>query len=218
MEQLVKIIKNDVFTDSLVIAEGTGNEHESVATLIKKYETDFQEFGVVEFTDLKSGKRGRPTRVYQLNEPQATLLMTYLDNTKIVRDFKKRLVKQFYQMRTLLQQLHSPIWQDARSLTKEIRKKEGAAIQALVDYAFANGSKNAIRYFSSLSLLADKAAGIKPQQRDCAEVKALTQLYLIEDIIEHCIQQGIQQEQYYKDIYKACKARVEQFTAVAYLT
>ncbi|MCX4268535.1 MAG: Rha family transcriptional regulator [Lachnospiraceae bacterium] len=76
MNELVKIVGQDIFTDSMVIAQGTGNEHESVVALIKKYEIKSMKLGNFEFTDLKSGKRGRPTRIYLLNEPQATLLIT----------------------------------------------------------------------------------------------------------------------------------------------
>ena len=36
MNELVKIVGQDIFTDSMVIAQGTGNEHESVVALIKK--------------------------------------------------------------------------------------------------------------------------------------------------------------------------------------
>lgn len=35
MNQLVKIVKNNIFTDSLVIAQGTGNQHHAVRELIK---------------------------------------------------------------------------------------------------------------------------------------------------------------------------------------
>lgn len=38
-------------------------------------------------------------RDYILNEQQATLLITYLRNTKPVRAFKKELVKAFFEMR-----------------------------------------------------------------------------------------------------------------------
>lgn len=51
---------------------------------------------MVELTDLKSGKRGRPTKVYRMNEMQATLLIPYMDNTEVVREFKIRLVEQFF--------------------------------------------------------------------------------------------------------------------------
>ena len=69
MNTLVKFIGNDVFTDSMVIAEGTGNQHESVVSLIKTHRKSLGRFGNLEFTDFKSGKRGRPTRIFQLNEP-----------------------------------------------------------------------------------------------------------------------------------------------------
>lgn len=64
MKELVIINGTDIFTDSKVIADGTGNQHESVVALLKRYESDFLEFGFLDFTDLKSGKRGRPTRIY----------------------------------------------------------------------------------------------------------------------------------------------------------
>ena len=93
MNTLVKFIGNDVFTDSMVIAEGTGNQHESVVSLIKTHQKSLKKFGNIRFTDLKSGnpKGGRPTRIYQLNEPQATLLVTFLDNNDIVVEFKVEL-------------------------------------------------------------------------------------------------------------------------------
>ena len=43
MNTLVKFIGNDVFTDSMVIAEGTGNQHESVVSLIKNAPEEFKE-------------------------------------------------------------------------------------------------------------------------------------------------------------------------------
>lgn len=110
----------------------------------------------------------------------------------------------------------SPIWQDTRQFTKEIRKKETAAIQLLVEYAQEHGSKHANSYYTSLSILADKTAGIEPNERNNADTQHLTQLYLIEGIIDQCIQDGIRRKLYYKDIYKACKQRLEQFETTVY--
>ena len=45
MNTLVKFIGNDVFTDSMVIAEGTGNQHESVVSLIKTHQKSLKKFG-----------------------------------------------------------------------------------------------------------------------------------------------------------------------------
>jgi phage regulator Rha-like protein len=97
--------KSSVFTNSMIISEKSENQHESVVRMITANMSDFEEYGQVEFTDFKSGKRGRPTRVYNLNQPQATLLMTFLDNSESVKKFKKDLVRAFFQMESFIKNL-----------------------------------------------------------------------------------------------------------------
>lgn len=85
-----------------IIAQNTDNEARSVRLLIENHLNDFEEFGVLSFEMTKPSNTdlgGRPSKIYYLNEPQATLLLTYLQNTPIVREFKKALVKEFYQLR-----------------------------------------------------------------------------------------------------------------------
>ncbi len=217
MKELILLKNNDVFTTSLVIAEGTGNEHESVVSLIKKYVKDFECFGRIEFTDLKSGKRGRPTKVCYLNEQQATLLMTFLSNSEIVVKFKVELVKQFYQMRQILLEKQTALWQNTRLESKMNRLKETDEIKALVAYAKENGSKNADKYYITFSKLANHAVGLDSNQRNHATTNQLNNLILIENIINHVIKEGLEQQAHYKGIYKACKERIEQFKYIAYL-
>jgi len=52
---------------------------------------------------LPAGKGTTKSKEYFLNEQQATLLMTYLRNSEVVRSFKKELVKQCCAMREILQ-------------------------------------------------------------------------------------------------------------------
>ncbi len=68
--------------------------------------------------------------------------------------FTAAYVAQFHQMETLLLERKSQIWQDTRSLSKEIRRKETDQIKQLVEYAAAQGSRNASRYYTSISRLA----------------------------------------------------------------
>lgn len=87
-------------TTSLIIARETGNQHQSVRELIEGNKDDFEEFGVLRFeTGKPSSQGGRPQKWAVLNEPQSTLLMTYLRNSDVVRDFKKRLVHAFTELR-----------------------------------------------------------------------------------------------------------------------
>lgn len=88
-------------TTSMRIANGTQNEHASVLRLIRDNAADFEEFGRVGFEIQPFDTAGGPQRreVAILNEEHATLLLTYLRNNDVVRDFKKRLVHEFYAMR-----------------------------------------------------------------------------------------------------------------------
>lgn len=115
------ILKGKVpFTNSLVIAEGTHNQHESIIRLTQKHEARFNRWGALRFIDLKSGNPlgGRPTTVALLNEQQATFLITLLRNTDIVLDFKAELVDQFYKMREILRNQQNAEWLETRKDVK----------------------------------------------------------------------------------------------------
>ncbi|EAA3361945.1 phage regulatory protein/antirepressor Ant [Salmonella enterica] len=90
-------------TTSLAIAEGVGNPHSSVIKLIRQNTSDLEEFGLLDFKSESTG--GRPTEYAMLNEQQSTLLLTYMRNNDVVREFKKRLVKAFFE---LAQQRQAP--------------------------------------------------------------------------------------------------------------
>lgn len=83
------------FTTGDVIAEYAGIERKSVNELIRRYKNDLEEFGILPFERGVIIGRGQPRKVWHLNKNQSNLLVTYLDNTKPVRQFKKALVRQF---------------------------------------------------------------------------------------------------------------------------
>ena len=134
MNHLVFLTPNtqEPFTTSDVIAEFAGIQHHTVTRLIQQHEADFKEFGLLRFqidAVKRDGVRGtKYTKHYQLNEEQATLLMTYLKNTAQVRAFKKELVRQFYVMRTELYKV-----QMAKASRRPVRVSMTDAIQALPD-------------------------------------------------------------------------------------
>lgn len=97
----IVIIKDgDAVTSTTAIAAGTENEHASVIALVRKYQADLGEFGRVRFeVDPFETAGGMQTReIALLTEPQSTLLLTYMRNTDIVRAFKKKLVREFWEM------------------------------------------------------------------------------------------------------------------------
>ncbi|MBP6952987.1 MULTISPECIES: Rha family transcriptional regulator [Pseudomonas] len=97
----IVIIKDgDAVTSTTAIAAGTENEHASVIALVRKYQGDLGEFGRVRFeVEPFETAGGMQTReIALLTEPQSTLLLTYMRNTDIVRAFKKKLVREFWDL------------------------------------------------------------------------------------------------------------------------
>lgn len=215
MYELVELKRNDVFTNSKVIAEGTENQHESVVAIIRKYEKDICEFGKLEYSDLKSGKRGQPEKIYYLNEEQATFVITLLRNSKTVVKFKKELVRQFYAMRKFLLDKQSKQWNDTRLANKENRLKETDVIKMLVDYAKEQGSTHSDKLYLTYTKLAKSIIG---GNRDTVSVTDLNNLTLVESIILQTIRIDMSMNMPYKDIYKDCKDRLDRFADIAYLT
>jgi phage regulator Rha-like protein len=130
MDKLVFLEPDDIqeepFTTSKVIAENGKVQHETIVRLISKYENDIKEFGILRFEIGEIKGRGQPEKLYQLNEQQSTLLITYMQNTLPVRRFKKALVKQFYIMQKELNNRRV-----TRQIGKEAREALTNAIQGL---------------------------------------------------------------------------------------
>lgn len=211
---LVKLKGNDAFTDSLVIANGTGNKHKNVKELIQKYKSEMDDFGTLSVLNGES-TGGRPEEFYLLNEQQASFLITLLRNTKQVVSFKKELVRQFYEMRRFILQRQTDDWKETRKTGKLTRKTETDTLKRLVEHASAQGSSNPNRLYTVYSTLANKVAGIT--DREAATVSQLNTLSLAENIILHCIEAGIAEGKHYKEIYADSKARLEMFKNIAFL-
>ena len=109
--------KKEPYTTSAIIAECAGVKHDTVQSLIRNHQEDFESYGIIGFEIRKLDGRGRPMKIYRLNEQQATLLITYLKNTEPVRKFKMNLVKAFFEMRDELSKFRMQ-----RALEKPKRK------------------------------------------------------------------------------------------------
>lgn len=213
MYELVELRKDEVFTNSKVIAEGTGNQHHAVRELIKKYRSEIEEFGTLSILNEES-TGGRPMEVFYLNEEQATFVITLLRNSKVVVKFKKELVRQFYSMRKFLLEKRSKVWIEMRESNKQNRLKETDVIQQLVEYAKEQGSKHPDKLYMVYTKLAKTIIG---GDRDNIGIADLSTLTLIESVILQTIRIDMSMGMHYKDIFKDCKDRLEKLTEIAYL-
>lgn len=214
MNALVSLKGNEAFTDSMIIAEGTGNDHHAVQQLISTYEDDFRDFGKLAF-EMRPMLSGQKSKIYLLSEEQATFLISLMKNNKTVVAFKKELVRQFYDMRRFILERQSEEWQITRKYGIITRKSETDTLKVLVEYAMEQGSKHADKLYTVYSKLANKVIGIR--NRDNATVEQLNNLSLAENIIIHCIRVGIAGGKHYKEIYQDSKKRLEMFKDIAFL-
>lgn len=148
-------LKDEPYTTDKIIAECSNNQLKVVKNLIRNHKKDFEDFGVLHFENakpLKGSKGGRPIKTYHLNERQATLLITYLDNTPKVNQFKKSLVNEFYRMKQELTQ---------RQINRAVEKPQRKTLMdAVKDWQHANKWS----YRNMTQLLLKQATGLTAQQ------------------------------------------------------
>ena len=208
---LVKMRGKNAVCDSLDVAEHFGKRHDNVIRLIDnllKIEGVKQTFVVSKYVDSKGEQRKR----YYMNRDGFSLLVMGFTGKEAI-EWKLKYIEAFNRMEQLLFQKQTEVYKDTRAYQKAVRKQETDAIKLLVDYAEGQGSRNAVRYYSSLSKLADKTAGIT--DRETATIEQIGMLALAENIIAKCIAEGIELEEPYKDIYHECKRKLEAFRTAA---
>lgn len=178
-----------------------------------RFENDFLKafFGF----EMRASKTKQKEKVYLLNEPQDTFLITLLKNTEAVIKFKLELVKEFYRMRKIIVEKQSLEWQQTRQQGKLTRREETDGIKMFVEYAKKQGSKNADRYYSHFSKLANKLAGIHGGIRDSISGMQLMYLSIAERTILKAVIEGMEKNLDYHSIYENCKSRLDVLTNIS---
>jgi len=220
MNELVIIKGSSIFTDSLVVSEGAKVEHESVIRMIGKYSNRILRLGSVRFTDLKSEnlQGGRPTKIAELNEQQATFLLTLLKNTDPVVDFKFKLTQEFYRMRQFILEKQTSEWQQSRLTGKQIRHDETDVILTkLIPLAEKQGSKNSGKLYMTYSKLVNLVLGIEAGQRDNLPTPYVDAIRFLENAISNIISMEVDKGTYYKEIYQICKIKCFIVKELAFL-
>lgn len=209
--------RNEAFTNSLVIADGTGIKHKNVRELIFDYQKDFKQLGTLAVLNRESSG-GRPEQYYELNEPQATFLLTLMRNSKVVVNFKLELTKEFYRMRSFILERQSAEWQQSRLTGKHIRREETDIILTkLIPLAESQGSKNAGKLYMSYSKLVNATLNIEPGQRSNLPLAYIDAIRFLENAIQNIISVEVDKETHYKEIYQVCKAKCQIIKELAFL-
>jgi len=234
MKDLIEYIENDFYVGTWKLSKLFKAEHRSLKMLVKKYREDFEEVGEIgiksrpinDILNVRKRKgRGRRIEEFLLNEPQATYLIILLRNQDIVRKFKKYLTKEFFKQRKLLGKLlmkkQNAEWLAKREEGKIERRVETDVIKNFVEYAKAQGSKNADKYYMVISKMENQSlfhldylSQKYPNIRDIAEGFQLDSLKMADRIVAKAIKEGMEESLNYKDIYLKARDNVNQFAAV----
>lgn len=222
MNDLVKIIKSIPVVSTLDMWKDLGVEHKALMDLLRKYESEFQEFRLFTFEKSEITGRGRPSEFSYLDEQQSAYLISLMKNSDIVRKFKRRLVSEFFRIRNLLadiaSQRQNSQWLETRAAGKPIRRIETDTVKKFVAYAVAQGSMNAERYYANISTMQNKSLFFIEQKyknlRDCLNIHQLGIIGCADTIVAKALEDGMSQALHYKDIYKLAKARIEMFAEV----
>lgn len=140
---IVTMRDGEPVTTTLAISAGTATTHEAVIKLVRTYLADFEEFGLVRFQigARSAGQHGGgDTEFAELNEEQSALLLAYMRNSEIVRQFKKDLIRGFFNMRSKLRALAPPALPDfanpavaARAWAEQFEAKLALTAQIVAD-------------------------------------------------------------------------------------
>lgn len=125
--------------------------------------------------------------------------------------FTVKYVQRFNEMERLQLEKSTPAGQEARTKNKIDSKAFNEAVKLLADYAAANGSHNAARYYTNMNKLINSVAEI--YNRDNAGIKGMEASAAAMKICTVCIHDCIRKGMYYKDIYRECKHRLDTMKA-----
>ena len=170
----------------------------------------------------KFDTRGRPGEEYLLNEQQVTFLIALMRNSPKVVKFKKTLVKAFFEQRRIISRLvyqrENPNWQDARKDGKVIYRQKTGVIKQFVDYAVAQGSQNAPRYYANLAKMENSALFFFEQKyrnmREVLTIRQLMQVATADGVVDKALKEGMERNLPYKECFLLAKERVIAFAEI----
>jgi Rha family phage regulatory protein len=204
-------VKNDIFTTSLDIAKNFSKDHKNVLSIIRDAKCS-AEFSRLNFKPSNYEVRGKSYPMFNITKDGFMFLVLGFTGEKAER-LRELYIGAFNQLE---KELNAKVI--GRSNGKQVRHYETDVIKDFIDYAEAQGSENAIRYYTLCSNLVNKALGVDKCDgknfRDGLNANQLMQLSMLELKVASVIRIGIADGVYYKDIYQNVKSEVNLIASV----
>ena len=217
----VKSVDGVPMVSSLVVAEHFGKRHSHVLrdidALLKNIEkSDDPGTGRKLFQEYQFfNSRNRPYRAFMMKRDGFSLLTMGFTGDKAL-NWKLKFISTFNAMEDTLKNNADKLeWKQARLQGKAVRKSVTDCIADFVEYAKAQGSKNAANYYANITKmeyaaleLIEKGQKVPSSFRETLDTMQLCALTMAEEIAKRAIKDGIQKQLHYKEIYELAKERV----------
>jgi Rha family phage regulatory protein len=221
--ELVLLAKNKTAkTTSVIVAQKFGKRHDNVLRDIAKLECS-AEFRLLNFEESSYiNEQGKEQPMFEMTWKGFSMLAMGFTGAKAVA-WKEKFLDAFEAMGEEITRLsiqkHDAVWQQARLSGKVARIELTDAVQEFVEYAHAQGSTNARRYYTSITLMEYRALfligkAVGEGFRDKLTAFQSSYLTTAESIAQRALREGMTKELHYKGIYTLAKDRVEQFAAM----
>ena len=222
--ELVHQIKNEFFTNTLIVAENLEVNHKdllrTVKSTINKLEKQSTSQHIVFLESSFTNKMGRTYQMYEMNEDAYMLLAMQLSQYEKAFLVQTSIIKAFRSMAIALVNQQNVSWIEARQNGKIERVAETDIIKDFVDYATKQGSSSANKYYMNITKMTNKALEFMIQDktgipiRDLSSLDNLGFIMALDKRAGHAIQHGINSKMHYKDIFQYAKAEVNKLADV----
>jgi Rha family phage regulatory protein len=219
---LVEVIKNEVFCDSIMFSKKFDKPHHEVIRVIKNLEERLSKLRAIsnrpKTVTEEREYRGQKFTVYLMNREFFSLLAMRFKGTKAL-EWQLKFNEAFYEMekRLILANTNAtdPRFFKAREQVKLGRKEETDVIKLFVDYATAQGSTKASYYYKHITNSTYQALDLmtqkQPKIRDSMDMYELGELLLVERYAKHRLLHYMELGRHYKDIYECVKNDIVEY-------
>lgn len=229
--ELVKSIRQDIFCDSRVIAEKFGKQHQNVLKRLDKLminladldgqkEPTKKAISTEVFKEKSHFYRGQNFRYFEMNRQAFSLFVMGFTGKKAL-EWKRKFNDAFYQMEKVLLQQSNLEWKGTREQGKQIRIELTDEIKTFIEYAVAQGSENASKYYLLITKMQYKALGLIEKNekvskdfRNTLDSMDLNHLLAAENVARKALIDGIGGNLHYKDIFQLAKNKVIQLADI----
>lgn len=206
-DSLIEIKHDTAFADSLQIAKNFGKQHKHVIQSIEKLLKTDEKIGQNLVQSFYLDSYNRKQKKYLLSK-DAFVFVVQKYNTLEAHRWQWKYIEAFNKMESILIEKKSTDWQLTRENGKIIRRSETDAIAQFILYAEKQNSKSANKYYIHFSNLVNKTLDIKKGERDYLTPAMLSHVATFEDQVSSQLLKLMNNEKYYKDIYKDIKNKI----------